>query len=302
MSELYKIDSISKIHEMMGDEKPLHPLITIIDFADSRIPEMKENIKIMTGFYAIILKESVHCDFKYGRGNYDFEEGSLLFVAPNQVLEFEGAEGAGQAEGWGIFFHPDLIRKSILSERIKEYTFFAYDSNEALHLSDQERKVIAGIAKNIRMEYSHNIDVYSQDVIVSNLELLLSHSKRFYGRQFITRSSHNHDVISKFEKFLNEYYTQNNQAVSGIPSVQYFAEKLNFSAPYLTDLLKQETGKNTQEFIHLKIIDLAKTKLLNSKETVSEIAYDLGFEYPQYFSRMFKKKTGVSPAKYRQLN
>ncbi len=286
----------------MGHPKPKHPLITFIDFADTMLSEMEENFKFVSGFYAIIHKENVHCDFKYGRGDYDFEEGSLLFMAPEQLLVFEGASGAGNSKGWGIFFHPDLIRKSILSERIKEYSFFSYDLNEALHLSDQERKTITDIAHNIRSEYSQNIDVYSQDVIVSNIELLLSHSKRYYGRQFITRNSQNLDAISRFESLLNEYYTKNKQIDKGIPKVQYFAEKLNLSAPYLTDLLKQVNGKNTQEHIHLKIVDLAKTKLLNTNGSVSEIAYDLGFEYPQYFSRMFKKKTGLSPAEYRQVN
>lgn len=304
MKDIFHIDSISQLNKALGQGAPKHPLIGKVNFNEIKVSIDVSNMKFVTGYYAVIFKQQAHCEFKYGRGNYDFEEGSMLFLKPGQVIEFDEIVETDipTFEGWGLFFHPDLIRKSFLAEKMKEYTFFSYDSNEALHLSDEEKQIISDVVNGIEKEYNQNIDVYSRDVIISNLELLLSHSKRFYGRQFITRKSKNEDVISKFESFMNDYYGENLQDNLGIPSVQYFAEKLNLSAPYLTDLLKQETGKNTQEQIHLSIIDMAEMKLLNTNSSVSEIAYELGFEYPQYFSRIFKKKTGMSPAEYRSVN
>lgn len=301
MSDIVYINSISKIHELLGYPKPKHPLITLIDFTNISLPNNMDKLKFVTGFYTIVLKFQAQCNFKYGRENYDFEEGSMLFMAPEQTIFFEGKNDDINSNGWGLFFHPDLIRNSFLIDKMKDYTFFSYNSNEALHLSESERNTITNVVESIEREYSRNIDIYSRDVIISNIELLLSHSKRFYGRQFITRNTQNLNVIGKFEEVLNNYYINNIQLESGLPTVQYFADNLNLSSPYLTDLLKQETGKNTQELIHSFVVEKAKTKLLNSNISISELAFDLGFEYPQYFSRMFKKKTGMTPIEFRDV-
>lgn len=303
MKDIIHLDSISQLHKALAYAPPKHPQITKVNFNEIQVSIEMTNRKFVCGYYVVILKKQTHCELKYGRKNYDFEEGSMLFMKPGQAIEYDDVVGTDfqSFEGWGLFFHPDLIRKSFLAEKMKEYTFFSYESNEALHLSDDEKKIITNIVDGIEKEYQQNIDVYSRDVIISNLELLLSHSKRFYGRQFITRKTQNEDVLSKFENLISEYYSKDLQVEQGIPSVQYFSEKLNLSAPYLTDLLKQETGKNTQEHIHLYVIERAKNRLLNSNNSVSEIAHELGFEYPQYFSRVFKKKVGMSPAEYRNV-
>ncbi len=240
----------------------------------------------------------------YGKNSYDYEEGTLVFTAPGQVIEYEGDFKISDDgnEGWTLVFHPDLIRKSDLAEKINRYSFFNYDVNEALHLSDDERNTIEELLDKIIKEYSQNLDRYSQHLIVSNIELLLDYCLRFYDRQFYTRTNLNNDFVSKFERTLQEYYQSNKASEIGIPNVNYFAKELSLSSNYLSDLLKKETGKTTQEHIHLFIIEKAKTRLLNSDNSISEIGYALGFEYPQHFSNLFKAKTGFSPRDYRHLN
>jgi AraC-like DNA-binding protein len=203
-------------------------------------------------------------------------------------------------QGWALFFHPDLIRKHHLGKHMKEYTFFSYDAYEALHLSDQEKQMITTIVKTIETEYSQNLDVYSQDLIVSHIEVLLNYCKRFYGRQFLTRTHVNKDVISRFEEFIKGYFDSERPETEGLPTVKYCAQEMGYSTNYLSDLLKKETGKNTQEHVHFYVIEKAKTLLLGTEEPVNVIAYSLGFEYPQHFSKLFKKKTGMSPTAYRQ--
>lgn len=302
MEEIIEIKTITELHDMLGYPKPKHPLITLIDFSKLEFSPNHLNKKIVTSFYSISLKTHLECDLKYGRSYYDFQEGSLMFLAPQQVIIHTGDSVDVVTGGWGLFFHPDLIRRSSLGNRMKDYSFFSYDSNEALHLSESEKETITSIVKKIEEEYSMNIDIYSQELIVSNIELLLNYCKRFYGRQFITRSSQNKDVIIKFEQLLKDYYESDIHHELGVPSVKYCAEKLSFSPNYLSDLLKKETGKNTQEHIHYFLIERAKNLLLSTGSSVSEIAYDLGFEYPQYFSKMFKSKTGKTPAQYRNMN
>lgn len=300
MKEIVQINSITEVHAFFGLEKPKHPLISILRVSDSVEDIDIEKFKYAFNLYHISLKDN--CEYtisNYGRNSYDYQEGSMVFVAPNQVLEFERQTINREDTGWSIVFHPDLIRQSELGKRIDQFSFFEYASNEALHLSDEERQTITDISQKIEKEFSSNIDAHSQTLIISNLELLLNYCVRFYDRQFFTRTNLNQDIASQFEKLLKTYYKENRQAEFGIPSVKYCGEAMNMSPKYLSDLLKKETGQSAQDHIHKYIIDKAKNRLLNSKESASEIAYSLGFEYPQYFSKIFKKKTNMSPNEYR---
>jgi AraC-like DNA-binding protein len=302
--ELFIIETISKAHEVMGLPKPKHPLVSVVKTKDVRPIVDFRGLKVVDHLYQITLKDIGCGNLYYGKNSYDYEEGTLVFTSPGQVTMFEG-EMPGEAEdtkGWVLAFHPDLIRKSSLADKIDNYSFFNYDVNEALHLSEDELNTIEGLLDKIVMEYSQNLDKHSQNLIVSNIELLLDYCTRFYDRQFYTRSNLNADIVSKFERLLKEYYLNEKAIDSGLPNVQYFANKLTFTSSYLSDLLKKETGKTTQEHIHLFVIDKAKNILLNSGSSISEIGYSLGFEYPQHFSNLFKSKTGMSPSEYRNLN
>ena len=302
MKDFLKIHSISQLHQMLGYDKPKHPLITVIDYSKLKGNPDHYNVKIVTDFYIISLKSPAPKSLQYGRQYYDFEEGTMMFMSPNQVFSVGEFNDSVQYQGWGLYFHPDLILNSSLGKRIKEFTFFSYAVNEALHLSEDEKNTLSQIVENLIKEYSGNIDRYSQDLIINAIEQLLNYSQRFYGRQFITRKKQNSDLLSNFEQLVLEYFKSESTLNLGLPSVEYFSKKLNLSAGYLTDLLKKETGKTTKEFIQLQIVELAKERLLNSNDTVNEIAYSLGFEYPQYFNRLFKSKTGKTPLEYRQLN
>ena len=301
MVEIIKIDNISTLFEIIGQRKPKHPLVGILDF--SKIDHKNYgNVKVSLGFYQIMLKNLCPGALRYGRNYYDFQEGTLTFMAPNQVIALENPDETKDVYGWALIFHPDLIRGTSLSSKMKGYNFFSYDLYEALHISDLEKQKLTGIKHDIELELENNIDKHSKTLIVSSIELLLNYCNRYYDRQFITRTETNKDVICEFESLLDDFFNAENLSEIGIPSIKYFAEKLHFSPNYLSDLLKKETGKNGTEHIQYHIIELAKEKLLSSTISVSEIAYDLGFEYPQYFSKMFKKKTGMTPAEYRNLN
>ena len=301
MKEIIKLNTISETHHFLGLEKPKHPLISVLRMGDLIKDFKVDNVKYALNLYQISLKDN--CPFtilNYGRNSYDYQEGTMVFTAPNQVLEFTKDAVAEVDKGWTLVFHPDLIRKSELGKKIENYSFFAYASNEALHVSDEERKTVTEIAEKIEKEFSNNIDTHSQTLIISNLELLLNYCVRFYDRQFYTRTNLNQDIAGKFKQLLKDYYKQEKQLELGIPSVQYCGEAMNMSPKYLSDLLRKETGQSTQDHIHRYIIEKAKNRLLNSNESASEIAYDLGFEYPQYFSKLFKKKTTMSPNEFRQ--
>ena len=252
--------------------------------------------------------KSCHPDFfyffsiGYGRSKYDFQEGTLIFSGPGQVMSTGDREDTEPREGWMLLFHPDLLRKSALGKTINNYNYFNYESNEALHLSDEEKRTINDLLQKIVSEYEQNIDKHSQKLIISSLELILDYCQRFYDRQFYTRANLNKDHLDKFKKILNDYYRSESPLNLGIPSVSYCGSEMNMSPKYLSDLLKKETGQGAQEHIHSFIIDRAKTELLGTTESISKIAYDLGFEYPQHFSKMFKRKTGMSPARYRSSN
>ena len=302
--ESYQINTISQAHKIMGLLPPKHPLITVVKTADFKPTMDFRGMKVVNHLYEVTLKQLGCGNLWYGKNSYDYQEGTLVFTAPGQVTVLEGEMPVDNFEnkGWTLAFHPDLIRKSSLADKMSSYTFFSYEVNEALHLSDDELKTIEDLLEKIVKEYTQNLDKHSQNLIISNIELLLDYCTRFYDRQFYTRTNLNLDYISKFEKLLREYYETQMADVSGIPNVKYLASKLNFSPSYLSDLLKKETGKTAQEHIHLFVIEKAKNKLLNSKDSISEIGYQLGFEYPQHFSNLFKSKTGLSPSEYRHLN
>jgi AraC family transcriptional activator of pobA len=302
MSHILKVESISQIHEIGGLEKPRHPLISFIESSRETplAPTMPlVDLKIVSSLYTISLKNGHECQIVYGRQSYDFQEGSLICLAPGQtIIPTRPGDGGGEF-GWVLCFHPDLIRGSSLASKMRGYTFFDYDSHEALHLSEEERATVTNIGRAMRNEYSKNLDVYSRDLIVSNLELLCNHCLRFYGRQFITRTSVNQDVVSRFEKYIKTYLDSADLESKGLPSVKECAREMGYSTNYLSDLLRKETGKSTQEHIHFHLIEKAKDLLLGTDEPVSRIAYALGFEYPQHFSKLFKNQTGSSPAKFR---
>lgn len=305
MSEIITLDSISQAHQLLGLAKPKHPLVSVVYAKDIRNTHNFKGVKIVNNLFQIMLKSSEHCgEIRYGKNSYDYEEGTLIFTSPGQVTEFEeNSDGISVGnEGWTLAFHPDLIRKSDLSDKMNRYSYFSYTVHEALHLSDDERKTIDSILQVIVKEYSQNLDRHSQHLIISNIELLLDYCLRFYDRQFYTRTNVNDDIVSRFEKLLTSYYKSEKVELLGIPTVKYCGEQLNLSANYLSDLLKKETGKTAQEHIHLYVIEKAKNSLLNSQHSISQIGYALGFEYPQHFSNLFKSKTGYSPSQYRHIN
>lgn len=300
MTQFIHIQSITQLHQLMEIEKPVHPLISVVRHSkDMRISF--GNARFKSDLYFISLKENIKGSFNYGRNAYDFEEGTLLFVAPGQVMS-SNEEIEPDLGGWSIFFHPNLIRKSSLATTISDYHFFNYDIHEALHLSDQEKTTLTDSVLKIEQEINQNIDKHSQELIIHNIEAILKYGQRYYDRQFAIRTNQSKDHISKFETFLKDYFNQNKQIESGIPTVEICGKAMNMSGKYLSDLLKAETGKSLLEHIHLFIVERAKSTLLNSNLTVSEISYSLGFDYPQHFSKLFKTKTGLSPSEYKHLN
>lgn len=289
------IDSFNKEFGM----ETLHPLVHVAEMGKS--PKVQVEGSHCFNFYSVYLKDSPCGKIMYGRNYYDYQDGTLLFLAPMQVVKVEDPTD-GTEEGWVLMFHPDLLRGTQLGQNLKRYTYFQYDVNEALHLSRQERETVLGCFRNIAAELRHAIDSNSKDLIVSNLELFLNYCKRFYERQFITRSQVNTDMLSRFERILDNYFRSGLLQKQGFPTVRYCAEAMNMSVNYLSDLLRKDTGMSAIEHIQQHLVEVAKEKLSTSEKSVSEIAYELGFEYPQYFSRLFKKKTGVSPNEYRSAN
>lgn len=301
MSNFITVKSITQAHQLMAIEKPKHPLVSVF----RHTPDMRTNfgdVRFTGDLYLISMKDGIKGTFKYGRNSYDFEEGTMTFVSPGQVIMPEEIITEIDSRGWTILFHPDLIRKSELGRNIDNYSFFDYSVNEALHLSDKEKQTLTELTQKIENEIDQNIDRHTQKLIVSNIELLLDYCIRYYDRQFYTRSDLNKDIVSRFENFLKDYFKSGNQLELGVPSVKYCSEQLYMSPNYLSDLLKKETGRNTQDHIHAFVIDKAKTILLNSNNTVTQVAFGLGFEYSQHFSKLFKAKTGMSPTEYRNLN
>jgi AraC-like DNA-binding protein len=302
MKELIYLQNISDLQRLFNLGKSSHPLVTVLDF--SKVTDkVEQNTRIRTDFYSVMFKNYCKNNIKYGRRAIDFQDGNLICIAPNQVIEIDNeVEEKEDKMGWGLFFHPDLIRATSLNDSIKSHTFFNYEISEALHLSDKEENILNGCIQKIVSELNENIDDYSQHIIVSNIELLLNYCSRFYGRQLITRSQSNKSTITQIENILLSYFTDVNLIEHGLPTVKYLADQVNLSPSYLSDVLKKETGKNAQEHIHFYLIEEAKNYLVNSQKNINEIAYKLGFEYPQYFNKLFKQKTGVTPLEFRNLN
>lgn len=297
--EMIKIQSISHLHDLMGFDKPKHPMISVVDISEIKITKEMVNIKTSANLYYIGLKNAA-CGLQYGRNHYDFSEGVLAFQSPNQVITVTSEQEFDKEQGWMLFFHPDLIRTTPLGENIGDYSFFSYDVYEALHLSDKEKKTLNDCVAKVKEEYNERIDNHSQRVIVSALELLLNYCLRFYERQFNTRTSKNKDIVSQVENILKDYYTSGQLPEYGSPSIHYIADKVHLSPTYLSDLLKKETGRSAKDHINDFLVDKAKNLLLGTEDSVSEIAYALGFNYPHYFGRLFKNKTGLTPQKYRE--
>lgn len=295
----HRFKTISEFHQHRGLPKPEHPLISVINLELLTAPTGE--ISWVKDFYSIALKRNFNARMKYGQQEYDFDEGVLFFISPGQVLKIEPHKSEPlKQSGWMLLIHPDFLWNTALAKSIKQYEFFDYAVHEALFLSEKEEAIITGILQHIEQEYHTNIDKFSQDIIIAQVELLLSYSERFYHRQFITRKITNHKILDRLEVLLTEYFKDETLASKGLPTVQNVSEQLNVSPNYLSSLLKVLTGQSTQQHIHNKLIEKAKEKLSTTGLSVSEIAYELGFEHPQSFSKLFKTKTNVSPLEFRQ--
>ncbi|MCD8250916.1 MAG: helix-turn-helix domain-containing protein [Phocaeicola dorei] len=298
MSEIVNMDSVQQYNDLMGVET-LHPLVSVID---GRYAQPTPFGRKLYGVYAILLKDTDCGSLKYGRSMYDYQQGAMLFVAPGQVMGSEDDGQLHQPKGWILAFHPELLRGTPLARIIKDYSYFSYSANEALHLSEQERRTVIECMEKVLVELRNPVDKHSKSLIVDNIKLLLDYCVRFYDRQFITRENANHDLLARFEQLLDDYFNSERPATEGMPSVQYCADKLCLSSNYLSDLLKKETGLSALKHIQQKMLDIAKERVFSKQKSISEISYELGFQYPQHFSRWFKKMAGCTPNEYRTSN
>jgi AraC family transcriptional activator of pobA len=286
-------------YNFFNNNETKHPLVSVVDLSKA---DPREGSRMFFGFYIVFLKQVVCGDLVYGRDTYDYQEGTLVFLAPGQVAGMNSNGSTYQPKGHVLLFHPDLIHGTTLGKRIQEYTFFGYQSNEALHLSVRERDIVLDCFSKIDYELERGVDKHSKRLIVSNIELFLDYSVRFYERQFNTRDHVYQGTLEKFENLLNEYFISEKPQIIGLPSVTYCAEQLNLSPNYFGDLIKKETGKTAQEYIQVKLIDVAKEKVYDGTKTINQVAFELGFKYPQHFARLFKKRVGQTPQEYRSLN
>ncbi|MBE9462168.1 helix-turn-helix domain-containing protein [Dyadobacter subterraneus] len=298
MEEIVKIRSVAQYNAIRGIMTK-HPLVTVIDLSKAQpMPAKTFNF----GLYAVGLKETDYGQLRYGRKHYDYQEGSLIFIAPGQVIGVQPGVEPFAPKGWVLLFHPDLINGTPLGKHIQDYSFFSYDVYEALHLSDKEKSIVIDCFLKIQYELDQNIDKHSKVLISSNIELLLNYCTRFYDRQFITRDMANKGILERFESLLKDYFSSDKPQNEGLPSVAFCAEALHLSPNYFGDLVKKETGTSALEYIQSKVIDVAKERLFDMNKSSSEIAYELGFKYPQHFTRLFKQKAGVTPNDYRMMN
>lgn len=297
MDKMINLENVDQYNNLYGLET-LHPLVSVIDL--TKATNIVNHTQMRYGVYALYLKQSKSCEITYGRKKYDYQEGTIVCFGPDQIAGVDTLEDEVAPPVYGIIFHPDLIRGTSLGKNIKSYTFFSYAVNEALHLSEQERGIVIDCLEKIRIELEHAIDKHSKALIAMNIELLLNYCMRFYERQFITRENDNKDALTKFERLLDEYFQSKLPMQDGLPSVKYFADKICLSSNYFGDMVKKETGKTPQERIQDKVIELAKEHIVETDETVSQIAYTLGFQYPQHLCRLFKKRVGCTPNEYRQ--
>jgi AraC-like DNA-binding protein len=295
MKQIHHFNSISE-YNTFNNHETLHPLVSVLDYSKAH-PRYQS--KMNFGIYCIVLKEVKCGDLKYGRHYYDYQEGTLVFISPGQVVEVENDGQLYQPLGHALAFHPDFIRGTSLASSFARYNFFGYNTSESLHVSERERQIVLDCFSKIQFELQQSIDKHSKKLITSNIELFMSYCERFYDRQFITRDNVNKGIIEKFEALLNDYFSSDKPQEIGLPSVAYCAHDLNLSVNYFGDLIKRETGKSAQEYIQSKMIDIAKDKIFDIDKTVNDVAYELGFKYPQHFSRLFKQRTGTSPSEYR---
>jgi AraC family transcriptional activator of pobA len=298
MNNLRRFETVND-YNVFNNNETLHPLVSVVDLSKAD-PRQASNMYF--GFYTVFLKDVKCGDIRYGRNTYDYQEGTLVFIAPGQIISVDNKGETYQPKGYALIFHADLIHGTALGRHMQDYTFFGYQSNEALHLSERERKLVLDVFAKIKYELEHAIDKHSKRLVVSNIEMLLNYCIRFYDRQFITRENVHHGILEKFETSLNEYYQSEKPQTLGLPSVAFFASELNLSPGYFGDLIKKETGKTAQEYIQSKLIDVAKERVFDRNKSVNEIAYELGFKYPQHFTRLFKQRVGQTPNEYRTLN
>lgn len=297
----HRIKTISEYHRLRDLPKPEHPLISIIDLADTKRPAELGQVNWVLDFYEISVKRGAYGKIKYGQLEYDFDEGIMFFISPNQVFRIEAEPNhTTQLWGWTLLVHPDFLWNTPLANKMRQYEYFGYSVNEALFLSEKEEVTLHGIIQNIRQEYHSNIDKFSKQIIISQIESLLNYAERFYHRQFITREKAAHQILDRLEKLLADYFNSNDLILKGLPTVQFIAKHLTVSPGYLSSLLKVLTGQTTQHHIHDKLIEKAKEKLSTTDLSISEIAYELGFEHLQSFSKLFKSKTKLSPLEFRQ--
>lgn len=292
------IETVTQYNDML-DVVTLHPLVSVIDL--SKAKPMK-HMRHTFSFYTVYLKDEKNCDLLYGRQRYDYQKGSVICLAPGQVIGIEDTGEEFQPKGWALCFDPDLIAGTSLARSMKEYSFFSYEVNEALHLSERERELFVDCLDKIRHELEHAIDRHSKRLITIHIETLLDYCLRFYERQFITRTNANQDILSRFERLLDDYFRSEKAQDNGLPTVKYCAGELCLSPNYFGDLIKKETGKSAQEYIQFKVMEVAKELVLNPEKSISQIAYELGFQYPQHFTRLFKKLTGYTPNEYRSVS
>jgi AraC family transcriptional activator of pobA len=296
-----RIKTISQYHKVRNLPAPAHSLISVIDYAKMNRPADIAEVNWVLDFYHISLKRGMNAKFRYGQLDYDFDEGIMFFIAPNQVFRVEAETSSDiKQSGWMLLLHPDLLWNTSLLKSIRRYDFFDYSVNEALFLSEKEEATVSGIIANIQQECHANIDKFSQNIIASHIETLLNYSERFYERQFFTRKIINHKILDRFETILNNHFNTNDLISTGMPTVQLIADELNISSSYLSRILKTLTTQSTQQLIHQKLIEKAKEKLSTTNLSISEIAYELGFEYPQSFNKLFKSKTNLTPLDFRQ--
>lgn len=298
MEKMLRFETIND-YNIFNNNETLHPLVSVVDLSKAN---PRQGSRMYFGFYTIFLKDVKCGDLVYGRNTYDYQEGTLVFLAPGQVAGVNSNGETYQPKGYALVFHPDLIHGTSIGRQIQDYTFFGYQSNEALHLSERERKIVLDCFSKIEYELEHAIDKHSKQLIVSNIELFLNYCTRFYDRQFITRNNALKGVLEQFENLLHNYFSSDKPQITGLPSVAYCAGELHLSANYFGDLIKKETGKTAQEYIQSKVIGVAKERIFDVNKSVSEIAYGLGFKYPQHFTRLFKQRVGVSPNEFRNLN
>lgn len=295
------VATISTIHEYntLTDHRTLHPLVSVLDFSQSKQRQSATAQAVNFGFYSVFLKADKHCDIRYGRNTYDYQESTLIFIAPGQVVSIEEDGENYQPTGYALLFHPDLLRGTSLDHSMNKYSFFSYTVHEALHLSGQEKQIVLDCFNKIAFELTHTLDKHSRQLIVANIELFLNYCVRFYDRQFISREPVNSDILGKFEQILYTYFESEKPQTIGLPTVGFIADQLHLSANYFGDLIKKETGKTALEYIQTTLLAIAKEKLCQPGRSVNEVAYELGFKYPQHFTRFFKQQVGQSPNEYR---